>query len=325
MLILANLLLLPVGTLLVLMAARARPVKPESFMGFHLVTIPLALAMTLALGLGFAAAGAPLPEWLPGWLPWLSLPGYLVALVVLPFACCERKGARFAKTAVFAAVFGAAGVVDGHLLAPFAAWLGHTLVAAVALGAYGMLGTWWVMAQRRRAAAIAADRDSTDSWRAGQAKWQREQWQQVPADAELWRLLQFTRAFDDEVKAQSLARIAALPDLDAATSALLGGEQASEALYFVAHQYPRSRAPLAPALAALLDRECARWEKKLRGPADARSWQGNVANFLESGVAVLKAGGDVVAPLRRWHRMLASVPDYAGVARELDRYLREVK
>lgn len=320
MLMLANLFLLLAGVALLLMVVPARPTRGENMMGLHLVVVPIALGMTLGLALGIAAAWPAEP--VSGWWLGLALPGYLVGLVATIFGSYSRRGGRLAKLASIAAGLGAMATANGHLIAPPIQFVGGGIVATVGTITYGSLLWWGVVPRLRRFVARRASRGQLDSFQLGQAQWQRERWQLVAADAGLLQMLEFTRSFDADVKAQCLARIAAMPDLDAAMAALLAGDSAEEALHFLAHQYPHSRAALAPAVAALLDRECAHWQKRARAAADPQFRLGNVMNHLESGVAVLRDGGEVGDSLRRWHTFLARLPHYRDLARQLDKHLR---
>ena len=134
MLFFANVLLLLAGTALVILIARAGPTRGENLMGLHLILFPIAAALTLALGIGIATSWATAP--FPTWLLYALLPGFLFAMVGLPFACFSQRGARSAKVLVASALVGLALALDGHLLAPAAHWAGGGIVfllSAVAL------------------------------------------------------------------------------------------------------------------------------------------------------------------------------------------------
>ncbi len=320
MLMLANLLLLLAGVALLLVVVPARPTRGENMMGFHLVVIPIALGMTLALALGIAVAWPAEP--VSGWWLGLALPGHLVGLVVLIFACYDRRGAHLAKLAALATGLGAAATIDGHMIAPTVQFVGGGIVAAVGAITYGSLLWWGVVPRLRRFVARRASSGQLDDFQLGLAQQDRERWQRVGADASLEQLLAYTRSYAADVKEQSIARIAAWPELDTAMAVLLRSKGAEHALFFITHQYPHNRAGLGAAMSDLLDREGAQWEKRARAAARPDFRLDNIMDRLDGGIAVLRDGGAVGASLRRWQQLLASLPHYDKLAREIGKYLR---
>lgn len=306
MLLLANVLLVASGVLLLLLVSSPRRSNPEGPVGAHLITLPLALGQAGAVALALAAGAV---HGLGAATPWLygALPGQLVALTVLPVLALEpRNGAR-SRAAVVLAVLGAALLVDGHSLAPNSPALqrvGAVLVVGVAAIGYGMLIALFMQQQRNAIASARADVARQSDFEARQAEWQLGEWSKVPADAPLWRLVQFTHVFHPDVKRECLERIAALPDLDRAMTETLETGWAEESLAFLRDHYPRSRAALAPALARFLDAECDRWRSTLHGATLPGSYYGNVVKFVEAAAKVQEDGGDMRASMARWAEML---------------------
>lgn len=303
--VLANVLLVASGALLLLLALSPPRSSPEGPVGAHLVTLPLALGQAGALGL--AAAGGAL-ERLGVSLAWVyaALPGQVVALTFLPVLALERSG-RPARVAVVLAVAGAALCVDGATFAPGTAVplrAGALLVAATAAFGYGLVLTFVVQQQRRATARAREEVVQRSEFEERQAEWQLGEWRKVPANAPLWRLVQFSHAFHPDVKRECLARLAALPDLDRSMSEALGTGWADQALGYLRDHYPHSRAAVAPALAAYLDAQCEEWRKTLDGAPQPGSYFGNVAAYVEAAASVHGDGGDLGASLQRWGDML---------------------
>jgi hypothetical protein len=305
-LVVANLLLVISGALLLLLVASPKRSNPEGPVGAHLITLPLALGQAGAVAFA-VASGAVVDLGVPAAWLYGPLPGQLVALTVLPVLALEpRNGAR-SRVAVAFAVLGAALLVDGHTLAPGTPELqriGAVLVVGVAAIGYGMLVALFVQQQRNAIASARADVARQSSFEASQAEWQLGEWRKVPADAPLWRLVQFTHAFHPDVKRECLTRIAALPDLDAAMTDTLATGWAEEALAYIRDHYPRSRAALAPALGRLLEAECDRWRGTLDGATIPGSYFGNLMKFVEVASKVQEDGGDLRTTMGRWAELL---------------------
>lgn len=319
LLVLANLLAVISGGLLVVLAITAKPTRGENLMGFHLVTAPIALAQTLAVLLGLIAHGVE-PAWL-GWLAGFLLPGYFVALAGLPFVCLDRRGATQARAAVLLAVAATLLVVDGAFVAASASLVGVGLVAVYGAITSSLLAKWWLAPMLRRMLQFHRPA-GPDQWQQSQGAWQREQWQQVPADATAGRLLEFVRAFAPEVKAQSLQRLAALPDLLAQIAHLLRTSPTSDAPFYVVHHWPGRRSDLAGAMRDHLDLMLADAKQRLKRDTGPNPFLGNYAGSLDAAIAVQQDGGDVREALQRWHDFLAAVPQHREMARQLVRYLR---
>lgn len=319
LMVLANLLAVISGGLLVVLAVTAKPTRGENLMGFHLVTTPLGLAQGTAALLGLLAHGVE-PTWL-GWLAGLLLPGYAFALLALPFVCLDRRGATLARAAVLLAVLATFAVVDGPFVTAWASVAGAAVIAVYGAIAVALLAKWWLGPKLRRMVQFHQPA-GPDEWQLKQGEWQRGQWQQVPADATAGRLLEFVRAFAPEVKAQSLQRLAALPDLLAQIAHLLRTSTNSDAPHYVVHHWPGRRSDLAGAMRDHLDLMLADARKRLQRDRGPNPFLGNYAGSLDAAIAVQQDGGDVREALQRWHDFLAAVPQHREMARQLVRYLR---
>ena len=316
MLLLATVLLLLAGGLMVVMVLADSRCGPEGPVGAHLITAPMAVGQALAVGLALGAGSLAATGWHCAVVAG-ALPGYVVALTVLPILAFGPRNRPLAVAGVLAAVAGCGSVLAGvHSHA--AGLAGGAIVAIAGAAGYGLLLAllWQLHGNRLRAAFANAERH--DRWRSEQQAWELGEWARMPADAELWQLVQFVHAQHPDVRAQCQARIAALPDLDERMVALLATGWAEHALTYVAREYPRSRQPLAPALAKLLDAELPRWEATLRGAALPHTWSANLAKYVEVVRAVHADGGDLRAQARTWRRMLASVRGLDGLVRALD-------
>lgn len=318
----ADLLLLLAGAPLVLFALSARsPQRPENFTGAHVITGPMAIGMALAWALHLFAA--PLPSTLANVLLALTWPGYVVALTLLPLAAHGRRRAWAAK---LACVFAAAAILllgHGAALHPMAPWTGAVGIALLGLGGTLLVAQPWLRRLRHTLGRfVPSGPRAPSAFDAGQSAWQREQWQQLPPDADVPALLAHTRSLAPDVRQACLARLAARDDLATAVTALLEGSEPEGVLHYLAHDYPRPRAPLAAATAAMLARVRAKWIGRLRKDRDPRPWTGEVVPALECGIAVLRDGGDVRAELDAWQRELATLPPLADLAKELARLLR---
>lgn len=319
LLVLANLLAVISGGLLVVLAITAKPTRGENLMGFHLVTTPLGLAQATAALLGLIAHGVE-PAWL-GWLAGLLLPGYAFALLALPFACLDRRGATLARAAVLLAVLATLAVVDGPFVTAWAPVGGAAVIAVYGGLAVALVAKWWLGPKLRRMVQFHRPA-GPDEWQLKQGEWQREQWQQVLPDATAGRLLEFVRAFAPEVKAMSVQRLAALPDLLEQIANLLRTSTASDAPHYVVNHWPGRRADLAGAMRDHLELMLADAKQRLKRDRGPNPFLGNYAGSLDAAIAVQQDGGDVHAALQRWHDFLASVPSHRQMAKQLVRYLR---
>lgn len=308
------------GVLLLVMTLPGRSMRGEAFVGAHLVTGPMALAFTLgAVAVQFAA---PLPFAWANALLALCWPGVVVGLTFLPLAAYGGRRAPLVKTVMPVVV--AAPFLLGHGGAWHAAvpWFGAGALASVGLG-----GTWVLLEQplrrwrMRLGRALSASPPEPSAWEREQAEWQRGEWRKVPVAAGVATLLQHARSLAPEVRAACHERLVAHPDLDAALAAELRGPQPAEALWYIAHHYPRSRQVFAAPIRELLASLRATWPERLRADTHERPWTGDLMPALECAVAVLVAGGDVRAELRAWQQELASLPKFRGMAQELARWL----
>jgi hypothetical protein len=322
--LLANILLVVSGALLLLLVSSPKRSNPEGPVGAHLVTLPLALAQAGAIALAVLAGAVRGIGVSPAWI-YALLPGQLIALTVIPVLALEPSEGARSRVGVVLAILGAALLVDGHALAPEVPWvqrIGALLVALVAAIGYGMLIALFVQQQKNAIARTNADVARQSEFEVQQAAWQLGEWQKVPLDAPLWRLVQFTHVFHPDVKRECHERIAALQDLDGAMAETLGTGWAEESLYYIRDSYPRSRAALAPALATFLDAECPRWRGSLDGASIPGSYFAKLAKFIEVADKVQQDGGDMRATMARWEELLRGrrgLETLAAQARELAR------
>ncbi len=319
--LLANILWL-VGSLpLLAMVLSARPTRGENLTAFHLVTgpaaLPPAIAAALHLWLARDVLGCAV------WFGWLAVPGAWVSLLAMPAIATERRRAVMTKGIAVSSLVGIGALGNPVHGAPWLVWVGFAAVVALGAAAYAIAAQ---LPLRRLAARFAASRRPPgylDPWQQGQAEFQRTEWQRLPAEPSVARLLEFVRAFAPEVKAASLDRLASRTRLDEEISALLreqGGD--SNVLHYVVHHYPRSRRGLDVAMHHRLEREFDHWTAFLATAEEPRHWTGNLLAILEAGLAITKDGGDVRAPLERWQRSLAKVPSLLAIAKELGKHLR---
>lgn len=318
----ADLLLLLAGAPLVLFALSARsPQRPENFTGAHLITGPMAIGMALAWALHLIAA--PLPSTWANVLLALAWPGFVVTLTMLPLAAHGRGRAWTAKLGCVLAAVSIIVLGHGAALHPAMPRLGAAGIGFFGLGGTLLLAQPWLRPLwHKLRLSRATGPDEPSSFDAKQSAWQREQWQQLPADAGVPALLAHTRSLAPDVRQACLARLAARDDLTTAVAALLEGSDPESVLHYLAHDYPKPRAPLAAATAAMLAGVRTRWVTRLRKDRDKRPWTGEVVPALECGIAVLREGGDVRAELETWQRELATMPPLADLAKELARQLR---
>lgn len=321
MLILATLLLGLAGGLMLLMVLSNPRVGPEGPVGAHMVTGPMAIGQAVAVGIALAVGALADTGWLRTTVA-IALPGYVIALTVLPVTAMSARTRLFSVAAILGAlagctaVLGAAHVPEADGIAVVGI-VGGALVALAGLGGYGLVAAMLVQAAISSAREAAASAEREDQWRKEQAAWQLGEWQKLPPNAELSQLMMFVHAQDETVRSQCHARIAAMPDLDERMDALLRTGWAEHAISFVAHDYPRSRAPLAPALAEFLDGQFAGWESTLRSAELPHTWSGNVSHLVAVMRTTIADGGDLRAQAAKWAAMLGSIRGMGHFANEL--------
>ncbi|MEZ6038137.1 MAG: hypothetical protein R3F29_11685 [Planctomycetota bacterium] len=305
----ASILFVPASAVLCGIGFSKQRWGPEGPVGAHMVTAPLALAVVVALllaGLSGSFAEAAAAHGTPRWPLFLSLPALFIALVVLPIMAGEHQMRSWARLGIGVTTAGGILVLWAPLVAPgtVAAAVGMWLVAAVGGAAYAVMAVAWMQLQAARQRSAQKARDREDEFRSEQAQWQREQWAKLPEQPALWQLIQFEHSFDLQVQQACLDKIAALPDLDGEMQKLLGTGWGEHALDYIRKHYPHSRAPLAPALSELLDKQRERWRKTLEGPTNPGSWFYNLATIVEAAEQVAADGGDVRAAMRGWAKLL---------------------
>jgi hypothetical protein len=316
-LLFATVLLSLSGAALLLTAVLRPEVGPEAPARLPLVTGPLAVAQVAAVGLALAGGALDDADALRVWVV-AALPGHAIATTVASvFATSASAWTRAMATAVlFAAVAGCSGVL-ASTIAGAAGTAGVALVLLVGAGGHAYLGA--VVARAVVAfvqdAAAAATRDA--AWYGEQAATLRREWDGLPTDATLVQLLPFVHAPDEAIRAQCHARIAAMPELDGQTSTLLRSGWAEHMLSFVAHDYPRSRTALAPALAEFLDAALPVWESRLRQAALPHVWSGNIAHLVAAIRATVADGGELRPQAARWAELLRSIRGMSHLAADL--------
>jgi hypothetical protein len=291
---------------MLLLTFAAQRSGPEGPVGAHMVTGPLALLQATALAIAFANAAWAELGILRGWL-YLILPGYLVASTALPILAIDVRWRSLIRAAIAAVVAGCVLTANAHTLPAGAGALGITGLALVCVHAgigYAMLFALWVHAERNRMRAAQADVVQQSEFAIRQAEWQRGEWAKLPANAELWQLIQFTHAFAPEVKAQCLERIAQLPGLEKEMQALLGTGWAEHSLRYLEDHYPLRFGPLAAPCQALLIDQCARWEVTLRDDRNAGTWYYNLVHYITIAERIAADGGDVREGMRQWSLLL---------------------
>ena len=314
MLLLADVLLALGGLAFSVLVVTARPVRPEGFVGLHLITVPIALVLTAAVGCVWFAT--PLPwRWANVLLPCL-LPGLAVALTVLPYAAFQRRGAALAQLGAVLVVLAAFAFAHGSAVAPGLATAAACLLAAVGLaGSFGIAAPLWQLVRRRLPLRLRRRRRAAlpSAFELAEAEVQRAQWALAAAHADVPTLLAFARSFAPEVRQQCLDRLARRPDLAVALAGCLRGPEPGDALHYVRNDYPRSRAELGPMVAAML---AARLDSA-SAPTDFLTFAA-----LECGITVLRDGGDVRRELAAWQQRLQASPEAAAAAKVLRRELR---
>lgn len=309
------------GAVLLVMALHGRPSRGESLVGAHLATGPFAIVF--CVGMGLVLWAAPLPSLAANTALAVLVPGAVVGMTFLPLAAYGTRRTGVVRVAVAGAVAAPFTIGHGALWHELVPWLG-----ALALAAVGAGGTWLLVEHpmrrlcgRLRATLGGGAARAPSAWETEQAAWQRGEWAKVPVDAGVGVLLAHARSLAPDVRAACHARLAAVPDLDAALAEQLRGEQPAEALWYAAHHHPRSRAALAPALVDLLARLRQTWPNRMRNDPHPRPWTGDLLPALECAIAVLRDGGDVREELHAWQRELASMPKLKDVAKDLSRWL----
>ena len=304
---LANVLLVLGCLPMLLMTLSQKRGGPEGPVGAHMVTGALALLQAAALGIAFLH-----PSWTElgiarGWL-YVSLPGYVVASTVLPILALDGRWRSVMRAAVVAVVVGCASATNAHLAGAGAAALGIAGLVLVGVNAcvgYGVLLALWMQMERNSMRAAQAEVVRQNEFETSQAEWQRGEWAKLPANAELWQLIQFAHAFAPEVKTQCLQRIAQLPELEHDMQALLGTGWAQHALAYLDDHYPLRFGPLAAPFQAFLIEQCRTWENALRDDRNAGSWYHNLVRFFSIAERIAADGGDVREGMRQWSQRLA--------------------
>ncbi len=309
--------------MLMLLTSR-RGYGPEGPVGAHMVTAPLALLVAIAQAVG-AAAGSLGAVGLPPVALYLALPGFVVTMSVAPIVSGGGRQAEWVRVGAFAALLGSLLVLHGAAFGeggPVLSIVGLVLVGATAAVGYGLLLALFGQSVRNEAIAARDEVDRLSAFERTQSEYQRAEWAKLPADAELWQLIQFAYAFPPEVRAQCRERIAALPDPTAAMDGLLRSGWAPHALRYLAEAFPSSTAPLAEALSTFLLADVSRWERELDPRGNPGSWYANLLGHVDAATRVAKDGGDVTAAMAAWAGLLAGkrgLEPLAARARALSR------
>lgn len=314
---LANILLLlsALPTLILVWEPARR--NPEGAVGFHLITIPVALLQVIALA--FAVRGG-LFDFLPGGRPLaygMLLP-YFIGMNVLPFLAVERGAtgplAKLALILVLAASFAAVNRLPARMfstsLLAIACLCGLVLIAGQFLPYFHGI------------ARLFAVRGSMSSFDESEIPFQAEEWAKLPDNPALWQLIQFTHSMNKEVKQKCLAKIAALPNLEQEVINILGTGWAEHALPYLVDDYPGPFAPLAPAYAAFLDAEYAAWEPTLISNPAAGTWASSLNRHFDVAEKIIKEGGDLRSPLRRWIQLFHRAPGAARFKTRLKKMIQ---
>lgn len=322
LLLLANVLFLLGAIPAVLFALPKRIVRGENMVGVHLITGTMALLQGAGL-LAAMAAGSFAALDVRWFVVLALLPGYLLAMTALPILSVGKGRGPVLMTVATVLVAG-----GGIVAVNAAAALPHTLalaggvvVGAGAVGGYLGVLCLWLEQVRNRARARAHEAVRQDDFETRQSAFQRGEYAKLPAEPELWQLLQFVRSLAKDVRDDAQARVAARPELVKELTAMLESKSSDLALDYLMHPAPLPYAALAPAVRGVLDRELPHWEAVL-GRGEPGAWRGNVMKLLEVAVQVHFGGGDVAEPLRRWRAMLAKHSPFAQTVRELDRAMQ---
>jgi hypothetical protein len=290
------------GGLLAAMAIHGKPSRGEALVGAHLATGPMALAFVA--GCALMVVAAPLPSTAALVTLGVCAPGLVITATLAPLAAYGGRRAALAKLAVGVLVAAPFAVGHGGALHASLPWAGAASLALAGIGGTALLLESPFRRLRGRLAA-----------RFGAAA------REPSADAPVAALLGHARSLAPDVRDACHARLAAHADLDRALTAQLAAGELGEALWYLAHHYPRSRAPFAAAIGALLASLRTTWPARMRDDPHPRPWTGDLLPALECALAVLFAGGDVRSELRAWQAELAAMPKFAGLAKDLARNL----
>ncbi|MBL8179197.1 MAG: hypothetical protein JNK48_31260, partial [Bryobacterales bacterium] len=208
LIVLANVLLLlsALPTLLLVFEPTRR--NPEGAVGFHLITIPIALLQVAALALAIRGGAS---DFLSAARPLLygTLLPYFLGMNMLPVASLERGfTALLAKAAVVllvAASFAAVNRLPYRTLS--AALLSIACLAGLLLIAGELLPYF------RGAGNLLARGGQLSGFDNNEIRFQAEEWSKLPETPPLWQLIQVTYSMNQDIRAKCLARIAALPNL----------------------------------------------------------------------------------------------------------------
>jgi hypothetical protein len=308
------------GGLLAAMAIHGKPSRGEALVGAHLATGPMALAFVA--GCALMVVAAPLPSTVALVALGVCAPGLVITATMAPLAAYGGRRAALAKLAVGVLVAAPFAVGHGGALHASLPWAGATSLALAGIGGTALLlESPFRRLRGRLAARFGAAAREPSAWELEQAQWQRGEWAKLSADAPVAALLGHARSLAPDVRDACHARLAAHADLDRALTAQLAAGEPGEALWYLAHHYPRSRAPFAAAIGALLANLRTTWPARMRDDPHPRPWTGDLLPALECALAVLSAGGDVRSELRAWQAELAAMPKFAGLAKDLARNL----
>lgn len=289
---------------------------PEGPVGAHMITAPIALLQAAGLGVG-VACGLFAPSGIPAWAIWTSLPGYIVAMTVLPILAWDRSHRNLARLGMALVCGGGCFVFGAGLAEPprgVVVLIGAVPLLLTAVAGYTMLLALWLQAERNAIRASTHEAERMTEFARSQAKYQREEWAKLGPDAELWQLIQFCHSFDPDVERECRARIAALPNLPKAMQDLLATGWAEHALPCLCDAYPVSAADLAPALATFYLQAAEKWETSLKG-TEPGSWYANLLRYVEAAERVARDGGDMQRPMARWLTVLNGKRGLESLAR----------
>jgi hypothetical protein len=301
----ANLLLALAGLPFLLLMLGRQSFGPEGPVGFHMVTLPLALGMAGAIALS-ACAGRLQSLGIHGSVALVCLPGLVIALAALPALGLElpwrplHKGLGVAAVAAVALLVNGTESGTGRSLAGAAAMT----LGILSLGGYSLVASMAWEHHKNAFAAVQADRERMTAFEERQAAWQLAEWAKLPPEPELWQCIQFTHAFHPAVRRACHERIAAIPDLDQQMQRLLGSGWAEHALAYIEQYYPRSRASLAGAMADFMDHKLPEWQSTLATAQIPSSYFGNLASVLQAAAAIAGDGGDLSRACNDWVPLL---------------------
>lgn len=311
------------GASLTAMAMGGRPTRGENMVGTHLITGPMALAFTLGALLVALATGVTPTALAVAF--YATLPGLAIGMTILPLAAYGRRTGiiKLAVPCVVAAPFAIGHGAALHPMLPNA--------GAAVLSLIGAASTWMMLGYRvRRFISSIRHRlfgrfrqRAPSGWDLQQGNWQREQWQKVPADASVEQLLPHARALAPDVREACHARLLAHPDLVAGLIAGMQGGDPGMVFWYLTFHYPRAKAPFAKAIGDALAAMRATMPQRLRHDDHPRPWTGELVPALECATAVLLDGGDVRDELQAWQRELAAMPKFAGLAKQIGRWLKK--